>query len=525
MARIHEALDEYRHGKLVVEPLSSDCVEVFYVPSKEKLVQSAAHRELVGEHDLHGRHPAEPAVHRVKLLRIDGGKQCLTIFPTNTLGDHDNFLQSKYNQIQRITLSAANVVYGSVAGDAPSVSDGIFMSPSFGPTKPLEMDKEDVERLKVVPSTQEEVMQVLEQLPPAFTKDYDHGLGLAKSYRFIVDAVEKLSDCNEIVIFERETGIDQREKIFSISANDFETARKSLNSITNISRTAARSVKEATIYNLLAERIEQPQIPVTVGRHPLREQITAVAQGEEPLSDHDLEMVLEVVAQNARSIAETKSAKLSKLQNDIELVTLETLVTRYEEMMTKSLKERSWQDFLNENPFVLSLAFGYPIIKVQDQASVGGRKISGTGGKVADFLVKNSMTNNTAIIEIKTPQKTLLNVPTYREGVYTPSTDLCGSINQVLDQKYRFEREIAQIKENSRINEIETYSVHCCLIIGTMPPEEDRQRSFELFRRNSKDVEIVTFDELLNKLKHLLGFLTSSETESGTQTRPIEVLF
>ena len=245
---------------------------------------------------------------------------------------------------------------------------------------------------------------------------------------------------------------------------------------------------------------------MTVGRHPLRKQITAVAQGEEPLSDHDLEMVLEVVAQNARSIAETKSEKLSKLKNDIELVTLETLVTRYEEMMTKSLKERSWQDFLNENPFVLSLAFGYPIIKVQDQASVGGRKISGTGGKVADFLVKNSMTNNTAIIEIKTPLKTLLNVPTYREGVYTPSTDLCGSINQVLDQKYRFEREIAQIKENSRINEIETYSVHCCLIIGTMPPEEDRQRSFELFRRNSKDVEIVTFDELLNKLKHLLGF-------------------
>ena len=368
-------------------------------------------------------------------------------------------------------------------------------------------------------------MRVLERLPPAFTKDYDHGLGLAKSYRFIVDAVEKLSDCNEIVIFKRETGIDQKEKIFYISANDFETARKSLNSITNISRTAARSVKEATIYNLLAERIAQPQIPVTVGRHPLRKQITAVAQGEGPLSDHDQEMVLEVLAQNARSIAETKSEKLLKLQNDIELVTLETLITRYEKMMTKSLQEHSWQVFLNENPFILSLAFGYPIIKVQDQASVGGRKISGTGGKVADFLVKNSMTNNTAIIEIKTPQKTLLNVTTFREGVYTPSIDLCGSINQALDQKYRFEREIAQIKENSRINEIETYSVHCCLIIGTMPPEEDRQRSFELFRRNSKDVEIVTFDELLNKLKQLLGFLISSETESATQTRPIEAPF
>ena len=126
----------------------------------------------------------------------------------------------------------------------------------------------------------------------------------------------------------------------------------------------------------------------------------------------------------------------------------------------------------------MSLAFGYPIIKIQQQSSVGGRKISGGGDKIADFVVKNSMTNNTAIIEIKTPQEKLLNAQPYREGVYTPSTELSGSINQALDQKYRFEREIAQIKENSRIHDIETYSVHCCLIIGTIPTTEDRHKSF-----------------------------------------------
>ena len=176
-------------------------------------------------------------------------------------------------------------------------------------------------------------------------------------------------------------------------------------------------------------------------------------------------------------------------------------------MVNKNFPEADWQRFLNENPFILSLAFGYPIIKVQDQASVGGRKISGSGEKITDFLVKNSMTNNTAIIEIKKPQTELLNKKPFRSGVYTPSSDLSGSINQVLDQKYRFEREIAQIKENSRIYDIETYSVHCCLIIGKMPSDEDQQKSFELYRRNSKDVEIVTFDELLNKLKGTFDFL------------------
>ena len=250
-----------------------------------------------------------------------------------------------------------------------------------------------------------------------------------------------------------------------------------------------------------------------------------MAQGEEPLSDDEQAAVLGVFEKNVKSIAETKPEKLAKLQDDIELVTLETLIARYEEMITKKLGEDRWQNFLNENPFILSLAFGYPIIKVQGQASVGGRKISGTGEKIADFVVKNSMTNNTAIIEIKTPQKKLLNIRPYRDGVYTPSSELSGPINQVLDQKYQFERAIAQIKEKSKIYDIETYSVHCCLIIGKMPSDESRRKSFEIFRRNSKDVEVVTFDELLKKLKELLTFLTSVETEPATQAQSIDLPF
>ena len=100
-----------------------------------------------------------------------------------------------------------------------------------------------------------------------------------------------------------------------------------------------------------------------------------MAQGEEPLSDDEQAVVLGVFEKNVRSFAETKPEKLSKLQEDIELVTLETLIARYEEMITKKFNEDRWQNFLNENPFIMGLAFGYPIIKVQDQASVGGRKI------------------------------------------------------------------------------------------------------------------------------------------------------
>ena len=502
MARIYEEIDEYHHGRLVVEKISSDCAEVFYFPSREKLQQS-------------GLDVGSGSDHRVKLLEFDGVNCCITIFPTNTRAGRDDFLRPKYDQIRRITLANRALVVFPGDGETPSDSNGQrFLSPYSGPTVPLEDGTIDIESLDIVPSTEKDVMRVLEGLPSGFIKDYDWGLGLTKKYRFIVDAVEKLSDCTEIVISqEHETGINQKRKLFYFSANDFEAARKALNNITNISHAAARSVKDATIYNLLAERIGEPEVPVTVGRHPLRKLIAAAAQGQEPLSDDDHAAVIEVIGKNVKTFAVTKPESLLKLQNDIELATLEQLIERFEKMINKKYAESRWQEFLNENPFILNLAFGYPIIKVKDQAFVGGRRISGSGDKISDFLVKNSLTNNTAIIEIKTPQKKLLNVEPYRDGVYTPSTELSGSINQALDQKYRFEREIAQFKENSKIRDIETYSVHCCLIIGKMPSGDDQLKSFEHIRRNSKNVDVITFDELLEKLNQLLGFLDPNHPE------------
>ena len=147
--------------------------------------------------------------------------------------------------------------------------------------------------------------------------------------------------------------------------------------------------------------------------------------------------------------------------------------------------------------------------------SVGGRKLSGSGEKIADFLVKNSMTNNAAIVEIKKPNTKILNAKPYRDEVYTPSRELAGAINQALDQKHHFEQEIVQFKENSEQYDLKSYSIHCCLVIGKMPTDRDRQKSFELCRGNSKDVQIVTFDELLAKLKQLRDFLKPPGAEEN----------
>ena len=54
-----------------------------------------------------------------------------------------------------------------------------------------------------------------------------------------------------------------------------------------------------------------------------------------------------------------------------------------------------------------------------------------------------------------------------------------------------------------------------------MPSDEDMKKSVELFRGNSKHVEIVTFDELLEKLNGLRDMLTSRYPETKSERDPI----
>ena len=500
MPRFHHSLPESDDsGTIVIEREAADHVEVFYVPSKDRLERSDF--ELSRTDEL-----------RVRLLSIDGGKQNVTVFPVNTFPSSlspDSFLRPKYSRVQAITIAD----WRDFESDVGEIIFGDELVPAMD-EDPL-LDDET------------RVMMVLESLPSCFIKDYDYGLGFTTAFRFIVHAVEELTDCTEIeVTASHKTGVHRNGKTFCISSRDLENVRKTINRTIRNSQAAVQSVNYAVTRNFFAEAINKPAIPIRTGRSPLRRSITeAILRGEASLSEDEQGEVLDVVARNTKSIALSKPDKLATLKKDIELVTLEGLIERYEELMEAKLTERNWQEFLEANSFILGLAFGYPVVKVRGQASVGGHRLSGKGETIADFLVKNSLTDNSAIIEIKTPQTRMFDKGSYRNGIYPPSGELVGAVNQALNQKHHFEREIAQIKMNSRLFDIESYSVRCCLVAGTMPADDDRKKSFELFRGNSKHVEIVTFDELLEKLKGLRDLLTSSYGETKSERQPIEPPF
>jgi len=52
------------------------------------------------------------------------------------------------------------------------------------------------------------------------------------------------------------------------------------------------------------------------------------------------------------------------------------------------------------------------------------------------------------------------------------------------------------------------FGTRALLVLGTMPQEADRIRSFEIYRNAQRGIEIVTFDELIAKAQLLLDILS-----------------
>ena len=375
-----------------------------------------------------------------------------------------------------------------------------------------------------LPSDEIEVMMLLDELSTPFIKDFRYGLGFVKDFWPLIYSIEELTDASTLTISDRrDTGLVDNNRTFAISFEDFDDVRKLINRITNNGRNAMRTVKITSVHNVFAKKLGLPEKAIEFGRSSLRRNFTRVAMdGQAILSKAEQAELIDAVSKQAKSIVEDQPDRLVGLQRDFELVTLDNLIQRFEGMFEKALPEEQWQEFLNKNRFLLAMGFGYPVIIVKEEASVGGHKLSGSGEKVTDFLVKNALTDNVGIIEIKKPTTRLVNKTEYRGEVFAASTELSGGINQVIDQKHNLVSRFAQKKEDSGIYDIESYAVKCCLIIGKIPEHETQRKSFEYIQGNSKDVEIITFDELLAKLKTIKEFLEDEQVESAPITLTIK---
>lgn len=360
----------------------------------------------------------------------------------------------------------------------------------------------------------EGIEDIFANLPDVFIENYNYGLGFLKKYNQIASFIETAGAKHLYIMKRQPTSYNRESEIMTINEKDLRSLKKNIDKISARASKISSSTKHDVVSEILLEFLGQSTgHSANLQKTNVNERISKLAlRPLNEVSHQRQNEAIEIVTANSRKMLQEQPDKLVKLRKDIDLVTLDELVRKFGVMLEEELEEFRWQRLFEANPFILNMAFGVPIIKVHNHAYVGGQKIAGGGNKITDFLVKNSISNNAAIIEIKKPATKLMGNTTYRQDVYPPSSELSGAINQLLDQIYKFQKNIASLKEESGNYNIETYSVVGVLIIGRSISITSQRKSFEMYRGNSKNIIIITFDELLEKLKQLKAFLVADDS-------------
>jgi hypothetical protein len=411
----------------------------------------------------------------IPLVEGNSKTDVVKIYPLNTTATSRAFLRPKYETLLTITLE------GFEFGD---------------------------------PTDLEEAKDALSNLPAGFVRDPFFGLGLNWDLRYLPNTIADIGSVTDLRIKRGRSGAlpQLAGESYILSAKMFDDTRKAINRAHEKALTIASEEKRVFVHNALLTAIDPSRFPREFRSYHKDAVIDAIGNSlarSVALSAKDREAVVSATKSAARSISRSEPEALLELNREIELVTLEGLVVRLKTMLTKKLREGDWQAFFVDNPFVLRLAFGLPIMMLGDQFSVGGRKFSGSGDKISDFAVKAAASGNLSLIEIKTPETRLLEANAYRGDLYAPGRELAGAVNQVLDQRYQLQKSITNLKDASNAWDVESYAIQGMVVAGRMPTGRPQLKSFELFRNGLKSVVVVTFDELLQKLEHLIEVLSA----------------
>lgn len=214
-----------------------------------------------------------------------------------------------------------------------------------------------------------------------------------------------------------------------------------------------------------------------------------------------------------KSLAELQDENAQHLAMSLNIVKLQRVATLMADNLDNN-SEEFWQTTVfKENQWVLAQIFACPCTIFSDKAYVGGKGVDNSGGNLCDFIYQNRLSQNVALIEIKTPCTEIIG-NSYR-GTYSFSHELSGAVNQVLNYRDNLTKSYYTLCHQSA-SQFEVLSPKCVVIIGKLASMNSTQiAAFESFRNSLSGVQILTFDELYQRVIDLIAIL--SETPSPTQ--------
>lgn len=200
----------------------------------------------------------------------------------------------------------------------------------------------------------------------------------------------------------------------------------------------------------------------------------------------------------------------------------ENYLTEYKKEVIKNTQikdESAFQYFFNKNPWIFGYSLDYRFMGIlQKEFSASGTEADGSGQVNGDFLIGDE--KFTTFVELKKPDTPLFKNSTIRSGVWKLSTDLMEAKSQILEQKasgqIKIEKETIHNSDGKEIKQ-KSYDSKVILIIGSWDQVKDdvdlvkqtKIKTFELFRRDSRNIEIITYDELYERAKFITESITT----------------
>jgi hypothetical protein len=171
-------------------------------------------------------------------------------------------------------------------------------------------------------------------------------------------------------------------------------------------------------------------------------------------------------------------------------------------------EEKVWQYFFEKNQWIFGYGLNYRYQEIlQREVHLSNAELNGSNTVIGDYLLGDNFF--TTFIELKKPSTALFGSSGNRSNSWKLSNDLIESVSQILEHKasglIRLDKE--QFIKGEPLNQ-KAYDSKVILIIGdwkelenskTTLEKEIKKKTLELFRRDSRNVEILTFDELYER--------------------------
>lgn len=171
-------------------------------------------------------------------------------------------------------------------------------------------------------------------------------------------------------------------------------------------------------------------------------------------------------------------------------------------------EEKVWQYFFEKNQWIFGYGLDYRYQKIlQREVNLSDAELDGSNTVIGDYLLGDNFF--TTFVELKKPSTLLFANKGNRSNSWKLSNDLIESVSQILEHKASglIRLDSPQYINSEPLTQ-KAYDSKVILIIGdwkelrnssTTFEKELKKRTFELFRRDSRNIEILTFDELYER--------------------------